>query len=299
MQRHRRHCNPGKIVSKRKSCDACVQARSKCDLSQPTCSRCSERGLVCEYAVPSNRTFASESTSAGTSNLSHTDNVHDPGVDFTSDMLIDNASWTTNMANSPWTLQVNDWPSVDLGHPHSYLDPSTAPIDTIGTVQDHTAGTASSNWLTQQWNATLPTPPDQVLVSTTPAISVPALPDHTVDGDSDRSENLSTPSLTVAEMIQIPRTYPSSFSSDDYHTPLLHRELYGTSEGAITQLPRSTTAVMCALGLKESSNKSFTKRAMTAERQRLVEGFVSNLRPRIFSPHNDKFHQPKSSCIEE
>jgi hypothetical protein len=36
---------------------------------------------------------------------------------------------------------------------------------------------------------------------------------------------------------------------------------------------------MCALGLNESSNKSFLRRAMTVERQRLVEGFVSDFEP--------------------
>ena len=34
---------------------------------------------------------------------------------------------------------------------------------------------------------------------------------------------------------------------------------------------------MCALGLCESSKKSFLQLAMTAERQRLIERFVSGL----------------------
>ncbi|KAH0145189.1 hypothetical protein KCU67_g12741, partial [Aureobasidium melanogenum] len=67
----------------------------------------------------------------------------------------------------------------------------------------------------------------------------------------------------------------------DYHTPLLHRELYNMSTPEITALPRTTTAIICALGLGNNSNTSSLRRAMSAERQRLIEGF------------------PKYSCLEE
>ncbi|KAH0269648.1 hypothetical protein KCU91_g8576, partial [Aureobasidium melanogenum] len=49
----------------------------------------------------------------------------------------------------------------------------------------------------------------------------------------------------------------------------------------ITALPKTTTAITCALGLGNNSNTSFLRRAISAKRQRLIEGF------------------PKTSCLEE
>ncbi|KAK6007390.1 hypothetical protein QM012_004204 [Aureobasidium pullulans] len=49
----------------------------------------------------------------------------------------------------------------------------------------------------------------------------------------------------------------------------------------ITALPRTTTAIMCALSLSNTTDTSFLRRAISAERQRLIEGF------------------PKTSCLEE
>jgi hypothetical protein len=279
-QRHRRHCNPKRTVSKRKSCDACVQARTKCCLSQPTCSRCSERGLVCEYAAPPKRLSPSQSSGSITTGLAHNGNFYDPSVILDLDMSMDNVDWTAAMSNPSWTPQVDNWPPVQLGQSDSYFDSgasSTAQFSATENVQNHTGQTTPSEWLVQQWNATLPTPPAQTIVTTNPTLS--ALPLSATDGSSDKSSDLPTPSLNVAEILRILRTYPLCFSSDDYHTPLPHRELYGTPVGAITTLPKSTTAIMCALGLNESSNKSFLRGAMTVERQRLVEGFVSDFEP--------------------
>jgi hypothetical protein len=247
-QRHRRHCNPKRTVSKRKSCDACVQARTKCCLSQPTCSRCSERGLVCEYAAPPKRLSPSQSSGSITTGLAHNGNFYDPSVILDLDMSMDNVDWTAAMSNPSWTPQVDNWPPVQLGQSDSYFDSgalSTAQFSATENVQNHTGQTTPSEWLVQQWNATLPTPPAQTIVTTNPTLS--ALPLSTTDGSSDMSSDLPT--------------------------------LYGTPVGAITTLPKSTTAIMCALGLNESSNKSFLRRAMTVERQRLVEGFVSDFEP--------------------
>ncbi|THW24989.1 hypothetical protein D6D23_04753 [Aureobasidium pullulans] len=89
------------------------------------------------------------------------------------------------------------------------------------------------------------------------------------------------PVLRMEEVSHTLREYATSLTLDDHHTPLLHRELYNINTSDITALPKTTTAITCALCWKTSSNNTFLKRAMTAERQRLVEGF------------------PNSSCIEE
>lgn len=84
------------------------------------------------------------------------------------------------------------------------------------------------------------------------------------------------PVLRMEEVSHTLREYATSLTLDDYHTPLLHRELYNINTSDITALPKTTTAITCALGWKTSSNNTFLKRAMAAERQRLVEGFVSS-----------------------
>lgn len=276
VQRHRRHCDPRKTVSKRKSCDACVQTRSKCCLSQPTCSRCSRRGLVCEYAAASGRSSAPQNAGAVLASVPHSGNLDEAGMYLSSVMSLDDVDWTTITPDPSRTRQVNDWPSVNIGQTDSDFD-LYALSTAHEVVQDPTSETSPSEWHVQQWNATLPSPPDQT------TMTAPSLPHHAMDGNTHKSNGLFTPSLDVVQIIQILRTYPICLSSDDYHTPLLHRELYGTPAGDITTLPKSTTAVMCALGLQKSGNKLFLKRAMSAERQRLVEGFVSSLKPRIHS----------------
>jgi len=265
-------------VSKRKSCGPCVQARTKCCLSQPICSRCSERGLFCEYSTPPDRSTASKYAPVATSSLPDTGDPHDPVAECTSDVATDTVGWTTNMSNSFWTPHVNVWPSVDLEQTDSCFDPSalsTADLSATGTAREDVVRTTSSHWLTQQWNTTLPTPPAQMLMTDIPTPSALPLPNPALTVRFDISSVMSTPSLDVAKIIQILRTYPTYHSSDDYHTPLLHRGLYGTPAGTITQLPKSTTAIMCAFCLNKSSKKSFLQRAMTAERQRLIEEFVS------------------------
>lgn len=84
------------------------------------------------------------------------------------------------------------------------------------------------------------------------------------------------PVLKIEEVSRSLREYPTILTLDEYHTPLLHRELYNINTSDITALPKTTTAFTCALGWKASGNNAFLKRAMAAERQRLVEGFVSS-----------------------
>ncbi|KAJ5087089.1 hypothetical protein NUU61_008396 [Penicillium alfredii] len=48
--RHRRRCRGSqKPPTRRRACNACVQAKAKCSYTQPSCSRCAARGAPCEY----------------------------------------------------------------------------------------------------------------------------------------------------------------------------------------------------------------------------------------------------------
>lgn len=69
LQRHRRRCLRPKKSTRRKACDACVQAKTKCTYAHP-CARCVDRGVSCVYASGS----ASADAQPGPSN----DNAFSP-----------------------------------------------------------------------------------------------------------------------------------------------------------------------------------------------------------------------------
>jgi hypothetical protein len=50
--RHIRYCrtkSEGGVSVRRKSCVACIKAKTRCDITSPSCSRCSNKGLRCLY----------------------------------------------------------------------------------------------------------------------------------------------------------------------------------------------------------------------------------------------------------
>ncbi|KAG7098833.1 hypothetical protein E1B28_000737 [Marasmius oreades] len=49
LTRHKKIC--GGFRSRRKSCQACAKAKSRCDLQTPSCSKCISRGIECEYVT--------------------------------------------------------------------------------------------------------------------------------------------------------------------------------------------------------------------------------------------------------
>ncbi|KAJ5083045.1 hypothetical protein N7532_012088 [Penicillium argentinense] len=49
LLRHRRRCQFPKKSTRRKACNACVQAKAKCTYTRP-CARCVKRGVPCAYA---------------------------------------------------------------------------------------------------------------------------------------------------------------------------------------------------------------------------------------------------------
>lgn len=52
LTRHCKRCLQDiKGPSRRKSCRACARAKLRCDLQRPSCSRCEERVLTCEYVA--------------------------------------------------------------------------------------------------------------------------------------------------------------------------------------------------------------------------------------------------------
>ncbi|KAG9523893.1 hypothetical protein KCV07_g2131, partial [Aureobasidium melanogenum] len=203
-------------------------------------------------------------------------NINERVMNISTNVSPDGVIGTASVSNPVWTTQIANWSPSDMGviQDESYLDfmPfSVEPIDQQH-IQNIVHQAATSEWL--RWDVTQPDLIAPIAAPITPAIS---LGGQEVSGKSNGLPCV----LQNDKVIQILRRYPVLLASSDYHTPLLHRELYNMSTPEITALPRTTTAIMCALGLGNNSNTYFLRRAMSAERQRLIEGF------------------PKYSCLEE
>lgn len=274
LVRHRRHCKPNKPMSKRKSCNACVQARTKCCLTQPTCSRCTERNLVCEYAT--RRSATSQSPGATTPSLDHgSNNIYGSIMDVSTDVSLDDLIVTTSMSAPSWAPQIPDRPSTNLESYFDYAPFSTGHMNNTDSNHNVTNQTTPQDWLLQRWNPALPSPAAPALVPIAVMTPTVSLNYHEPSKELNMTVEEIPSALPADKVVKMLHTYPVSFASDDYHTPLLHRELYSVSTSEITALPKSSTAIMCALGLERKKNASFLKRAIIAERQRLVEVFVS------------------------
>ncbi|KAG9596703.1 hypothetical protein KCU77_g5327, partial [Aureobasidium melanogenum] len=203
-------------------------------------------------------------------------NIHERVMNISTNVSPDGVIGTASVSNPVWTTQIANWSTSDIEviQDESYLGftPFSAePIDQQ-PIQNVVDQAAISEWL--RWDVTQPDLTAPVAAPITPAIS---LGGQEVSGESNGPPCV----LQNDKVVQILREYPALLASSDYHTPLLHRELYNMSTPEITALPRTTTAIMCALGLGNNSNTSFLRRAISAERQRLIEGF------------------PKYSCLEE
>ncbi|KAG9653402.1 hypothetical protein KCU95_g13440, partial [Aureobasidium melanogenum] len=210
-----------------------------------------------------------------TSDLQY-DNIREGVMNISTNVSPDGVIGTAALSNPVWTTQIANWSPNDIevirGESYLNFTPFSAePIDQQ-PIQNIVDQATTSEWL--QWDVMLPESTAPLAAPITPAIS---LGDQAVSGEFNGPPCV----LQTDKVIQVLRIYPVLLASSDYHTPLLHRELYNMSTPEITALPRTTTAIMGALSLGDSSNTAFLRRAISAERQRLIEGF------------------PKYSCLEE
>lgn len=196
-------------------------------------------------------------------------------MDVSTDVSLDDLVVTTSMSAPSWTPQMASRASTNLDSYFDYAPFSTGHMNNTEPIRNITNSTTPQDWLLQRWNPALPSPTAPALVPTAVMTSNISLNYHEPSKEINMTvEEIFSP-LPADKVVKMLHTYPVSFASGDYHTPLLHRELYSMSTSEITALPRSSTAIMCALGLEKSKNASFLKRAIIAERQRLVEAFVS------------------------
>ncbi|KAF1988170.1 hypothetical protein K402DRAFT_402874 [Aulographum hederae CBS 113979] len=309
LARHRRSCQPNKITSKRKACSACVKAKSKCCYSQPTCSRCQKRSLLCEYlkipksgqssgrSSPPDYSMDSDMSDASSfMSFSSTTGAATSLADPTANDPLWNFQWTMPTLNS-WTsdptfdtpTQAKDFTllphdSTNTSATGSPLQSSAASISAASSYQNTPSSwqmmslaTTPSNGSSNQSSERSSVNP----VATTTGSSIPSAgptaPMMTfpspVPGLSMYPDTSSNEHPSLPTLLATIQSYPERLVSDAYQSPFVHRELYYRGSSDMTTMPKSAMAICCASGLKTKGDASFVRRVIAAERHRLVEAF--------------------------
>ncbi|GAB7330919.1 hypothetical protein MBLNU13_g02440t1 [Cladosporium sp. NU13] len=90
----------------RDSCIACSASKVKCQKEKPTCSRCSERGIKCEYATSRRTGRQSYTAHSATSPAHKTLNVALPSLRPAARELDDTSQWQNKITGSAnWSAQ--------------------------------------------------------------------------------------------------------------------------------------------------------------------------------------------------
>jgi hypothetical protein len=265
--RHRRRCQgPSKPPNRRKACNACVQAKTKCCYSQPTCSRCAKRGIPCVYVTYSNSYTDSAMDLSGPSDGTDTPtDVHTPVSTFQGGEFeataepLELSLWDAPL--SSWPLEPFDMPlptavgpTVTLPQFNSIGIPYSSPGVSAG-LQSRSGSVMSLSSPT--WNIPFPMP------------IAPPLSEIAASAGFTNSPPMSL------HIVRLLGEYPSQLLKEEFTAPFLHRTLYSDTVPDMTSLPLTSMAICCSSGVTSREGVRFVRRAMDAERQRLIESFVS------------------------
>ena len=269
--RHRRRCKGSrKSINRRKACDACVQAKTKCCYTQPTCSRCAKRRTQCVYAVssafstpdqPEQRIEAADTPhSSPQSSSSRMGN----SATSTEPFELELPAW--DFSSSPYSLETFDMNLADLANPAVTLPGFT--VTQPSMVQESPDLTPSSQALSLS-------PASRGVLAPVPPSS-----------DSARSAATHPSSSSSLALIRILSEYPSLLMKGSFFSPFLHLSLYSLYSNVVpdmTFLPLTSMAICCGSGINNSDSNRFFRRAMDAARQRLIGSFVSAAEAELWS----------------
>ncbi len=261
--RHRRRCKgPRKSINRRKACDACVQAKTKCCYTQPTCSRCAKRGTQCVYTVssafstPDQSEQRNEAVDTPNSSLQSSSSRMWNSATSTEPFELELPAW--DFSTSPYSLEPFEMNLADLANPAVTLPGFT--VTQPSMVQESPDSTPSGQSL-----------------SLLPASrGVPAPPPPSSDSASSAATHPS--SSTSLALVRIVSEYPSLLMKGSFFSPFLHLSLYSLYSNVVpdmTFLPLTSMAICCGSGINISGSNRFFRRAMDAARQRLIGNFVS------------------------
>ncbi|KAA8652884.1 Zn(II)2Cys6 transcription factor domain-containing protein [Aspergillus tanneri] len=272
---------------RRKACNACVQAKTKCCYTQPTCSRCAKRGILCEYAstantvttVPSTYSASSSSTSAP-ENLARPEETRMSTTDYPS-------LWSRRSPQSgPGADSLDSWNSQNL---FWSLDTFDLPSLPSHVVSEGTRGpTPAISTSLPSLTFPLPSPPSQppyrTLVEETSVVPPgPGMPDLSCLAGPGSRDAYNSPLASVpspdglgghpSNNVRLLQQYPKLLLQDDFYCPFLHRALFNEHVPDMTILPHTSMAICCGSALEAKDGVGYIKRAMDAQRQSLIESY--------------------------
>ncbi|GFF29275.1 hypothetical protein IFM61606_10324 [Aspergillus udagawae] len=276
LLRHQRRCLRSiKPKVRRKACNACVVAKTKCCCTQPTCSRCAKRGVHCEYVstvnaaatIPSDSSDSSSSLSAN--DHPRPDETRVNAADFpplwsphstldgpSADSL---DSW--NIQNFIWNLDTLDLPPLPSS---ASLVHEVAPVLTPAFPTSHPSFTFPL--------ASAPSPQSYstLVRETSMALPGPGIPDV-----STLTSLRGSPDMVVRppNHINLLAQYPKLLLQDDFYCPFVHRTLFNEHVADMTILPHTSMAICCGGALGARNAASYVKRAIDAQRQSLIESY--------------------------
>ncbi|PVH92467.1 hypothetical protein DM02DRAFT_646904 [Periconia macrospinosa] len=242
LMRHRRRCqSPTNPPTRRKACNACVQAKTKCCYSQPTCSRCAKRGQPCVYL-----------TNPRASSADHGSEL----FEASDETGADTPAREPQPLQLPWDSPLSSWPMEVFGvitataTSQSFLSPSV--------ITDlHSRSTSEMLLSTSSWNIPL-----SMSVTHSNSENATQFPSPT-----------SSPSSSL-DLVRLLGEYPNLLLKDKTTSPFLHPNLY-SDDADMASLPLTSMAVCCGGSVNAKESVRFVRRVMDAERQRLIEAFPS------------------------
>ncbi|EAW09028.1 Zn(II)2Cys6 transcription factor domain-containing protein [Aspergillus clavatus NRRL 1] len=274
---------------RRKACNACVQAKTKCCYTQPTCSRCAKRGLACEYVSTTNP--ANPMPSAASASSSSLSANEPPRPDENRMDTTDSPSlWNRRSPlGSSGADSLDSWGSQNFFWNLDTIDLPSLPSSSTSVVNEVTLGPTPAIQ-TSHPSLTFPltTPPSQPSYSMLldePAMAPPGpgVPDlSTLTGLATRETNGSpqallsipdAPRARASNNMHLLLQYRKLLLQEDFYCPFLHRTLFNEHVPDMTILPQTSMAICCGSALDVKDAAGYVKRAMDAQRQSLIESY--------------------------
>ncbi|PSN61532.1 hypothetical protein BS50DRAFT_153238 [Corynespora cassiicola Philippines] len=123
LVRHSKRCTPGPAPSLRqKSCRQCTSSKTKCDLQRPKCSRCAQRGTMCQYIVPMTR-GTRKAYSPERTKEAERDHGNTPAVFTAPESVVNNCTGVPSFSST--SIQMD------------FDAPVSAPFDLCNTLDDN------------------------------------------------------------------------------------------------------------------------------------------------------------------
>lgn len=285
--RHLRRCRRKQLtgtIPRKKSCAPCTQAKTRCDLHTPECSRCKTKGLDCRYYSPPTHgaPAPAPATTAATSPVwspheevslptpapTDTENSEDTG----------DASFDTSLSN----VSAVDWGEIS----NSLLD--WAPMFGLSPV-DHRAIGLEASPRTPYGGATL----------------TPSTDDRTSLGITDQfhpvgqlSRLVSVESFTIMRyrlihepvtakpsshfdkfnfMNRVIRAYPKMIASGSILPPFVHP--YSLAQGKISEALANCKGLVEMYKTMTPDNRHFVMKTIVQEHDRILQQVPTQINP--------------------